>query len=234
MFIPLYDDSPNDPRFYPWITRSLVAVNVFVFVLFQSPLFVADPTSTILTFGVTPAAVTMQVPTTPVAIPGELTFVTYMFLHGGWMHLLGNMLFLWVFGDNVEHAMGRLRFLFFYLACGVAGGIAHYISVPDSTAPLIGASAAIAGIVAAYLMLFPHAKVWILLFLRIPLRLSAKWVLGSWVVFQFVNLFASTDPQTAWWAHIGGLAAGAVLVVFLRRPDVPLFARDVRTIADVR
>ena len=100
--------------------------------------------------------------------------------------------------------------------------------------PLIGASAAIAGIVAAYLMLFPNVKVWILLLLRIPLKLSAKWVLGAWILFQFVNLFFSTDPQTAWWAHIGGLAAGAVLVVFLRRPDIPLFAKDVRVIADVR
>jgi membrane associated rhomboid family serine protease len=83
-------------------------------------------------------------------------------------------------------------------------------------------------------MLFPHAKVWILVFMRIPLKLAAKWVLGAWIVFQFVNVFVAADEQTAWWAHIGGLAAGAVLVIFLRRPDVPLFAKDVRTIADVR
>jgi membrane associated rhomboid family serine protease len=157
-----------------------------------------------------------------------------MFLHGGWMHLIGNLLFLWIFGDNVEHAMGRMRFLFFYLACGVAGGFTHFLSAPDSTAPLIGASAAIAGVVAAYLMLFPNVKIWVLLFFRIPLKLSAKWVLGFWILFQFVNLFVSTDVQTAWWAHVGGLIAGAILVVFLRRPDIPLFAKDVRVIADVR
>lgn len=234
MFVPLYDDNPYDPLFYPYVTRLLVIANVAVFVLFQLPLFLPDPTATVLTFGVTPAALTFRAGGEPVVIPVELTFVTYMFLHGGWLHLIGNMLFLWVFGDNVEHAMGRLRFLFFYIACGVAGGVAHYLSVPDSTAPLIGASAAVAGVVAAYLMLFPHAKVWILLFMRIPLKLAAKWVLGAWIVFQVVNLLLSTDPQTAWWAHIGGLAAGAVLVVFLRRADVPLFAKDVRTITDVR
>ena len=83
-------------------------------------------------------------------------------------------------------------------------------------------------------MLFPHAKIWVLLFARIPIRLSARWILGAWIAFQFVNLFISNDVETAWWAHIGGLAAGAILVLFLRRPGVPLFAKDVRTIADVR
>jgi len=234
MFIPLYDDNPNDPLFYPWVTRALVAINVFIFVVLQSILYVNDPNAPVITFGVTPASVTMQIPAVAVAVPSELTFITYMFLHGGWMHLIGNMLFLWVFGDNVEHAMGHLRFVVFYLACGVAGAVAHYLSVPDSTQPLIGASAAIAGIVAAYLMLFPRAKVWILLLARIPIKLAAMWVLGAWVLFQFVNVIISTDPQTAWWAHVGGILAGAVLVVFLRRPDIPLFARDVRTITDVR
>jgi membrane associated rhomboid family serine protease len=234
MFIPLYDDNPHDPLFYPWITRALVACNTIIFVLFQSILFVNDPNAPALAFGVTPAAVTLQLPPSQVVIPTELTFVTYMFLHGGWMHLIGNMLFLWVFGDNVEHAMGHLRFLIFYLACGIAGGVAHYLSAPDSTQPLIGASAAIAGVVAAYLMLFPYAKVWVLLLARIPVRLAARWVLGAWVVFQFVNVFLSTDAETAWWAHIGGLATGAILVPFLRRRDVPLFAKHVRTITDVR
>jgi membrane associated rhomboid family serine protease len=234
MFIPLYDHNPSDPMFYPWVTRALVVWTVLVFILFQLPIFFDDPLLTVLAFGIVPAAFSENIQPTPIAIPGELTFITYMFLHGGWMHLIGNMLFLWVFGDNVEHAMGRLRFLLFYLACGAAGGVAHYLSMPDFGAPLIGASAAIAGVVAAYLMLFPHAQVWILLFFRIPIRLSAKWVLGGWIAFQFVNLFVSLDAQVAWWAHIGGIIAGAILVIFLRRPDVPLFARDVRVIADVR
>ena len=234
MFVPLYDDNPYDETFYPYVTRGLVLLNVLVFVFIQLPIFHDDPAAIVINYGVTPAAVTMHERLTAVAIPIEVTFLTYMFLHGGWMHLIGNMLFLWIFGDNVEHAMGRPRFLIFYLACGIAGGFAHYVSMPNSTAPLVGASAAIAGIVAAYLMLFPYAKVWVLLFARIPIRLAARWLLGAWIAFQFVNLFISTDVETAWWAHIGGLVAGAILVVFLRRPDVPLFAKDVRTIADVR
>ena len=234
MFIPLYDDNPNDPMFYPFVTRGLVGLNVIVFVFFQLPLFNPDPDATIFTFGITPAALGANMPLSAVAVPAELTFLTYMFLHGGWMHLIGNMLFLWIFGDNVEHAMGRLRFLLFYLACGIAGGVAHYLAYSGSSDPLIGASAAIAGVVAAYLMLFPHAKIWVLLLMRIPVKLSAKWILGAWVLFQFVNLLIATDEQVAWWAHVGGLLAGAVLVVFLRRPDVPLFAPDVRVISDVR
>jgi membrane associated rhomboid family serine protease len=234
MFVPLYDDNPYDTPFYPYMTRALVFLNAFVFVFLQLPIFHSDPLSIVINFGVIPAAIGF--PTQPVqaAVPFPITFVTYMFLHGGWLHLIGNMLFLWVFGDNVEHAMGRLRFLLFYLACGIAGGLAHYASAPNSTTPLVGASAAIAGVVAAYLMLFPHAKVWVLLFMRIPVRISAKWVLGGWVVFQFVNLLVAADEMTAWWAHIGGLIAGAILVVFLRRPNIPLFAKDVRTIADLR
>jgi membrane associated rhomboid family serine protease len=234
MFVPLYDDNPYDETFYPYVTRALVAVNVLVFAFIQLPILHDDPAAIVINYGITPAAVTMHERLTAVAIPIEITFLTYMFLHAGWMHLIGNMLFLWIFGDNVEHAMGRPRFLLFYLACGIAGGLAHYVSMPNSTAPLIGASAAIAGIVAAYLMLFPYAKVWVLLFARIPIRLTARWVLGAWIAFQFVNLVISTDVETAWWAHIGGLVAGAILVVFLRRPEVPLFAKDVRTIADVR
>jgi len=234
VFVPLYDDNPYDKPFYPYVTRGLVFLNAFVFVFLQLPIFHNDPEAIVFDYGVIPAAIGLGFDPGNVGIPVPVTYLTYMFLHGGWMHLIGNMLFLWVFGDNVEHATGRVRFLVFYLACGVAGGIAHAVMTPDSTAPLIGASAAVAGIVAAYLMLFPHAKVWILLFMRIPVKLSAKWVLGSWVVFQFVSLFATTEELVAWWAHIGGLAAGAALIVVLRRPDIPLFARDVRVIADVR
>jgi membrane associated rhomboid family serine protease len=221
---------------WQWVTVGLIVANCIIFglqlTLPGQRVVVSFATIPSELFGARGGAA--RGPLDVLAIPEGLTLITYQFLHGSPFHLIGNMLFLWVFGDNVEHAMGRMRFLFFYLACGAVGGAAHHLSVPDSTAPLIGASAAIAGTVAAYLMLFPNVKVWILLFFRIPLKLSAKWVLGAWVLFQFVNLFVSTDPQTAWWAHVGGLITGAVLVVFLRRPDVPLFARDVRVITDVR
>lgn len=149
-----------------------------------------------------------------------------MFLHAGWMHLIGNMLFLWVFGDNVEDAMGHVRFLVFYLAAGVAGGLAHMLSVPDSTIPLVGASGAIAGVVAAYLILHPRVKLWVLVLGRIPLKISAMWALGAWAAFQVIMLLVASDHTTAWWAHIGGFVAGAALVPFMRKPGVPLFDQD--------
>ena len=148
-----------------------------------------------------------------------------MFLHSGWIHLLGNMLFLWVFGDNVEDAMGHARFCAFYLACGIAGGVAHAFANPTSEAPLIGASAAVAGTLGAYLILHPKVKLWVLAFGRIPVKLSAMWVIGAWILFQFVNLFVALDQATSYWAHVGGLLAGAALVPFMRRPGVPLFDR---------
>jgi membrane associated rhomboid family serine protease len=234
MFVPLYDDNPYDTPFYPYVTRALVVVTVLVFFLFQLPILQPDPEAFILTFAVIPAAATFPPQVISLPLPFSVTLLTYMFLHGSVLHLFGNMLFLWVFGDNVEHAMGRARFLIFYLCCGAAGGFAHSLAMPTSTAPLIGASGAISGVVAAYLMLYPHARIWVLVLMGLPLRLAAKWVLGAWVLIQVFNVFVVSDEMVAWWAHVGGLAAGAVLVIFLRRTDVPLFAKDVRTIADVR
>ena len=151
------------------------------------------------------------------------TLLTYMFFHADVFHLLGNMLFLWVFGDNVEDAMGHVRFLFFYLACGVFAGLFHAWMVPDSDMPLIGASGAVAGVIAAYLMLHPRVSVWVLAFKVIPLRITAGLALGIWIVMQIVMVAHARPGPVAWWAHIGGLIAGAVLIVFLRRPGVPLF-----------
>jgi membrane associated rhomboid family serine protease len=151
-----------------------------------------------------------------------------MFFHLDVFHLVGNMLFLWVFGDNVEDAMGHVRFLFFYLACGIFAGVFHAWMVPDSDLPLIGASGAVAGVIAAYLMLHPRVGVWVLAFKIIPLRISAGLVLGLWIAMQVVMIALADAGPVAWWAHIGGLIAGAVLIVFLRRPGVPLFDRNMR------
>jgi membrane associated rhomboid family serine protease len=160
-----------------------------------------------------------------VPVPEGLTLVTYQFLHSDILHLLSNMLFLWVFGDNVEDAMGHLKFIVFYLACGVAGGLAHAWMLPGSSLPLIGASGAVAGVIAAYLILHPRVRVWVLAFRLIPLRISAAWVLGVWAATQIVMVALAPFDQVAWWAHVGGMAAGAVLIVFLRRPGVALFDR---------
>jgi membrane associated rhomboid family serine protease len=151
------------------------------------------------------------------------------------------MLFLWVFGDNVEDAMGHLKFLAFYLLCGILAGICHALSAeygfaqllfkasalkqPAGKIPLIGASGAVAGVIAAYLMLHPHVRVWIIAFRFIPLRVTAMLALGAWIATQFVMLMIPETGPVAWWAHVGGVLAGAVLVLVFRRPDVPLFDR---------
>jgi membrane associated rhomboid family serine protease len=154
-----------------------------------------------------------------------------MFLHGSWMHLGGNMLYLWVFGNNVEDAMGHVRFAIFYLACGAVAALAQAAQEPSSTIPMIGASGAIGGILGAYLLLHPHARILVVVpfgFL-IPLRIPAFIVLGLWFVIQFIATASSTGDDggggVAYWAHIGGFAAGLVLVLVLKRRDVPLFDR---------
>jgi membrane associated rhomboid family serine protease len=236
MFVPLYDYNPLRHYTFPLVTRLLVAVNVLVYVVFQSGLVLETAKVTVGLFGIIPVALSRGAPM-PAGhdlIPAELTLLTYMFLHGHWMHLIGNMLFLWVFGDNVEDAMGRLRFFFFYLLCGISGGFAHLLSAPNSSMPLIGASGAIAGVVAAYLMLHPRVKIWVLVLMRIPLKLSAMWVLGFWVLFQISHVVLRTEDEVAWWAHVGGLIAGVLLVIVLRRPGVPLFDKNLGPAASAR
>jgi membrane associated rhomboid family serine protease len=168
--------------------------------------------------GIYPADATMAI-----AIPEPATLISYMFLHGDWLHLISNMLFLWVFGDNVEDAMGHARFLVFYLACGVLAAMTHALIMPDSGDALIGASGAVSGVVSAYLILHPKVSVWVLALKFIPLRISAAFVLGFWILTQLVMVMMPEVGPVAWWAHIGGLIAGAVLLPFFRRPGVALF-----------
>ncbi|MCE8545364.1 rhomboid family intramembrane serine protease [Ruegeria pomeroyi] len=149
---------------------------------------------------------------------GWLTLVTSVFLHGGWMHLGGNMLFLWIFGDNLEDEMGHLGFALFYLAAGIGAGLIHVLSGPESLVPTIGASGAIAGVMGGYLLLFPRARVDILLILFVYFRIftiPAFVMLGAWLGFQFLGGFSS-DPDSggvAYWAHTGGFAVGLVLTL---------------------
>ncbi len=155
-------------------------------------------------------------------LPAPLTLVTYMFLHANFMHVFGNMIFLFVFGDDIEEAIGHWRFLLFYLACGIGGGIAYVMSGPNSNIDLIGASGAVAGVISAYAMFRPCAKVTVLLGL-IPLRLRAYWVIGLWVVMQIADLANGVQNGVAYWCHIGGLLTGAVLFFFMRPPGIRLF-----------
>jgi rhomboid family protein len=232
VFIPLRDDNTLKSISFQYVTISLIAVNVLVYLFEVSGL----EQGAIRSFGLTPRALmagtlfSTPLPTSEDAIPvvEGATLFTYMFFHADIFHLIGNMLFLWVFGDNVEDAMGHAKFLFFYLACGVFAGLFHAWMLPDSELPLIGASGAVAGVIAAYLMLHPRVGVWVLAFKFIPLRISAGLALGLWILLQVAMVAVSDTGPTAWWAHIGGLLAGAALILVLRRPGVPLFDKGTK------
>ena len=230
MFLPLHDHNQLEHVPRPYVNLALIAANVLVYVFVLGAGFSGAANAAVYSYGLIPSVffdVRELAPHLEV-LPDWAGVVTYAFLHGDFMHLLGNMLFLWVFGDNVEDAMGHLRYLVFYLLCAAAGGYAYAILDPSSDIPLIGASGAVSGIVAAYLMLHPKVRIWVIAFGRIPLRLSAMWLLGAWVIYQFVQLLTSSGGQVAWIAHIGGMVAGAVLILFFRRRGVVLFDRDLR------
>ena len=159
-------------------------------------------------------------------LPVAATVITSMFLHGGLLHVAGNMLYLWIFGNNVEDAMGRMRFVLFYLLCGFIAAYTHAFLVRTSATPMIGASGAISGVLGAYMLLYPRARVVTLVMLGFYLRtveVPAVVVLGFWFAFQFLNavLLSGTGGGVAWYAHIGGFAAGVVLIGLFKRKDVP-------------
>ena len=228
MFLPLHDHNRLEHVPLPFVNLGIIAVTVLIFLLYQDAGARQAVGASSYSFGLIPVVFFDHRDLAPElqVLPDWMSVVSYAFLHGGFMHLIGNMLFLWVFGDNVEDAMGHLRYLVFYLICAAAGGFAYAVMDQNSEVPLIGASGAVSGVVAAYLMLHPRVKVWVLVLGRIPLRLSAVWLLGAWVLYQVYNAITAADSQVAWIAHLGGLAAGAVLVVVMRRPGVPLFDRN--------
>lgn len=225
MFIPFSDHNPLKHIAFQRVTVTIIALNVLVFLIFQSGFIPTSNQYFFLAFAIIPTELVTgnSIFPTNVSWPEEFTLFSYMFFHGGWLHLLSNMIFLWIFGDNIEDAMGHTRFVVFYLLCGIAAGLAHTLAAPGSNAPLIGASGAIAGVTGAYLMLYPRVKIWVVVLMKIPLRLSAIWVLAAWFGFQVFNMFTNTASNVAWWAHIGGFVAGAVLIVVFKRASVPLF-----------
>ncbi len=232
VFVPLWDLNPLKRVRFQYVTLGLVLANCAVYFFFQAGLLVPVGDDVLVSFAVIPDKLihngilshpVINPAAPPVAFPEGLTLLTYMFLHGNFLHLAGNMIFLWVFGDNVEDAMGHVRFLAFYLICGIFAGLTHALVSASSSAPMIGASGAVAGVIAAYLMLYPNIRVWVLALYRLPLRLSAGFVLMVWIVLQVVSAFIDTEANTAWWAHIGGLIAGAILILFMRSPGVRLF-----------
>lgn len=220
MFVPLHDSTPLQVIRFQYVTGALIIINVVVFLLTGA--FTSEESMWALAtgYGVVPVELVHIVnPGTAYnPIPEPLTLITYQFLHGGWWHLISNMAFLWVFADNIEDAFGHFGFLIFYLLCGIAAGTLHALVEPQSGAPLIGASGAVSGVLASYMLLYPRARVWILLFLRIPLPIPAVWALGGWFALQIFSVFIATEDsaEVAWWAHIGGFLAGLVLTLVLR------------------
>lgn len=225
--IPLANTSPNHRT--PWVTRGLIAVCVIMF-LYQLVLSFEDEHILILRAGAIPAVILGTRSLSPelmTAWPDWVTIFSSLFLHGGFLHLGGNMMFLWVFGTNVEDAMGHVRFLIFYLLCGLAATLAHIALDPSSVIPLIGASGAISGVLGAYIMLYPKAKVTAVLplgFLFIPFRLAAWLVLGGWFGVQIFNvLMSGTSSNVAWMAHIGGFVVGMAAVMIFKDRNHRLF-----------
>jgi len=219
MVMPLWDHDPFEWPKPPYVMWTLIVVNFGVF-LWTAGLAPDDAEAIARTAGLIPAALFGG--GSAGAIPAPLTMITCLFLHANFMHVFGNMIFLFVFGDDIEEALGHWRFLVFYLACGIGSGLAFALSDPSSTTDLIGASGAVSGVIAAYLLFRPCAKVTCLLGL-IPLRLRAYWIIGFWAIWQFIDAASRVDDGVAYWAHIGGLFTGAILFVVMRPAGVRLF-----------
>ena len=230
-FFPLFDDNPS--RRTPWIAWAIIAICVLVF-FWQQSLPPQSERLAFYQFGFVPAHASgaALLPPEIVVIPAWATVVTAMFLHGGWMHIGGNMLYLWIFGDNVEDSMGPIKFVIFYLLCGGAAALSQFAIDPASRVPMVGASGGIAGILGAYLVLHPRAAIrtfiLIVIFVRF-INLPAWLVLGFWIGGQFLAVpgaLSGADGGVAYFAHIGGFIAGMVLIPFFKRADIPLFGAD--------
>jgi membrane associated rhomboid family serine protease len=205
---PVSDDN-SQRRTFPYVTTTLVVLNVLVFLLelSQGEKFITDWAFIPARFSDEPGA-------------DAVTIFTAMFMHGGWMHLIGNMLFLWIFGDNVEDRIGHVKFLIFYFLAGLAATFAQYYVSSNSVIPNVGASGAIAGVLGAYLLMFPQSRVNVLLGRQI-VAMPAFAVLGLWILFQIISGFAMSDQRAdvggiAYMAHIGGFVAGLAMALLTR------------------
>ena len=226
--IPLRDDNPCTIK--PWMTIALIVSCSLVF-LWQISLGARGFQIAVVSLGAIPATLLgdKNLPADIALLPPFLTIFTSMFLHGSWMHLIGNMLYLWIFGNNIEDAMGHVRFIFFYLLCGVAAVLAQALPNVYSVAPMIGASGAISGVLGAYVLLFPHARILVLIpigFYSRLMHLPAMWVLGFWFVLQLISssLTAPGAGGVAFGAHVGGFIAGMILLPFFKYRHVRWFA----------
>jgi len=235
VMFPTHDDNP---RFLaPIVTYTIVALNVAAWVFVQGLGQEAALVRSICELGLIPGELLGQVPEgtridlgSAGCVLGEgswLSVLSSMFLHGGWMHLIGNMWFLWIFGDNVEDSMGHVRFLVFYLLCGVAAAALQILAAPESRVPMVGASGAIGGVMGAYVVLYPWVRVHLLVVLGFFVTrwaVPALFMLGYWLLLQLLGGAASLgrvgEGGVAFWAHTGGFLAGALLILVFRRPEL--------------
>ncbi|WP_413204466.1 rhomboid family intramembrane serine protease [Rhodospirillum sp. A1_3_36] len=218
--LPLHDDNPTTIR--PVVTIGLILLCMIVY-LYQAQLSDRESQAFLLSYGFLPLRLFVDFPgEEQFPLPSAATLFTSMFLHGGLLHLLGNMLVLWVFGNNVEDAMGHGRFLVFYLLCGAAASLFHGVSDTHSAIPMVGASGAISGVMGAYILLYPRARIlcwaWILV-----LRLPAVVFLGLWFAMQVLSALGGGEGGVAWWAHVGGFLVGMALLLPFKRRTVALF-----------
>ncbi|MFQ5643402.1 MAG: rhomboid family intramembrane serine protease [Thiogranum sp.] len=225
--IPLHDDNPT--RITPYVTIGFITISVLVF-LWQLSLGAAVQHA-VYSLGMIPATLLggKSLPDELVMIPAWMTLFTSMFMHGGWMHLIGNMLYLWIFGNNVEDAMGHTRFIVFYLVCGVAAALTQALPDTGSEIPMIGASGAVSGILGAYLLMYPHARVLVAIPIGIiitTLRIPAVYVLGFWFLMQLISSALAGGQQggVAFGAHIGGFIAGMALIPLFKYRHIRFFA----------
>lgn len=225
--IPIHDDNPT--RITPYVTWTLIGLCVLVYVwqVGQGP---REQQALVYGLGLIPAVFfgDLVLPAELYRVPAPATLITSMFLHGGLLHLLGNMLYLWIFGNNIEDSMGHGRFVLFYLLCGVGAAFAQALPNPDTQIPMIGASGAISGVLGAYLLLFPHARVLVAIpfgFYLHTVYLPAMLVLGAWFAIQVFSSLNMNPAEggVAWYAHLGGFVAGVVLIPFFRHRNVRLW-----------
>lgn len=226
--IPLHDDNPT--RITPIVTISLIVASTLIF-FYQISLGFEGGQLFVYRYGAIPAVVFghESLPREVMAIPASFSLMTSMFLHGGFLHLIGNMLYLWIFGNNIEDAMGHGRFILFYLITGIVAAMSHAMIDSNSVVPMIGASGAISGILGAYLLLYPRAHVLVVVPIWIFIRffyVPAGFVLAFWFMLQLISGTASVGSGgggVAWFAHIGGFIAGMVLIGFFKHRGVRFF-----------
>ena len=215
--IPLKDDNPTQT--YPYVTISIIVINIVVF-FFEISLG-SDISLFLNRYGAKPLFVLNM--TSPFGYPSPfITIFTSMFLHGGILHVGGNMLYLWIFGNNIEDSMGHVRFIIFYLVSGIVAVYAFSLLNPNSIVPMVGASGAVSGVLGAYLILFPRAKVLTLVplgFYMQVIKVPAIFVLGMWIIVQIINgsVIRGGGGGVAWFAHIGGFAAGMALISMFKK-----------------